>query len=77
MVETELQDLLNSVRLRGCESQKPRTRAEIIAYLGIGSGQYALKRYLDSLVQAGAINMTMPENPRSSKQQFVAAVSAG
>lgn len=51
----------------------PRTRAEIIAHLNIESGQYALRRYLDPLVQTGAIHMTIPEKPRSHKQKFVTA----
>jgi ATP-dependent DNA helicase RecG len=51
----------------------PRTRAEIIEYLAISSGQYALRRYLDPLVRAGAIVMTMPDKPRSPSQQYVAA----
>lgn len=51
----------------------PRTRKEIIDFLGIASGQYALKRYLDPLVQAGAIRLTMPETPRSPHQQYFTA----
>ncbi len=49
----------------------PRNRVEIIEYLGIASGQYALRRYLDPLIQAGAIRMTLPDTPRSPKQQYV------
>lgn len=49
----------------------PRSRGEIIAYLDIASGQYALRRYLDPLVESGAIQLTMPDKPRSPKQQYV------
>ena len=49
----------------------PRTRSEILAFLDIASGQYALRRYLDPLVQAGAIQLTMPEKPRSPNQKYV------
>ena len=49
----------------------PRTRAEIIAYLSIASGQYALRRYLDPLLRAGVIRMTKPETPRSKDQQYI------
>lgn len=49
----------------------PRTRAEIIAHLGLGSGQYALHKYLDPLLTIGAIRMTIPQTPRSRNQQFV------
>lgn len=50
----------------------PRSRSEIIAYLNIASGQYALRRYLDPLVECGAIRMTLPDKPRSPKQRYVA-----
>lgn len=49
----------------------PRTRGEIIEYLGIASGQYALRHYLDPLVASGAIHLTLPAKPRSPKQQYV------
>ncbi len=51
----------------------PRTRQEIIDYLSIASGQYALRRYLDPLVEAGVIRMTIPEKPRSELQKYVTA----
>lgn len=51
----------------------PRSRAEIIEYLEIASGQYALRRYLDPLVEAGAILLTLPDTPRSPKQKYVTA----
>ena len=53
--------------------QEPRTRKEIIAYLNISSSQYALRKYLDPLVQCGAIQLTIPEKPKSRKQKYVAA----
>lgn len=48
----------------------PRTRKEILAYLGIPSAQYALRRYLTPLVQSGQIAMTNPAHPKSPKQTF-------
>ncbi len=51
----------------------PRTRAEIMKYLGMDSGRYALRRYLEPLVQMGAISMTLPDKPSSPKQQYVTA----
>lgn len=51
----------------------PRTRSEIIEFLDIASGQYALRRYLDPLVKAGAILPTMPDRPRSPNQKYVTA----
>ena len=53
--------------------QVPRTRQEIIEFLAIPSGQYALRRYLDPLVQAGILEMTIPNKPRSPRQQYVLA----
>lgn len=51
----------------------PRTRSEIVSYLNIGSGQYALRRYLDPLLKQGVIRMTIPEKPRSHSQKYVTA----
>lgn len=51
----------------------PRTRAEIVEFLAIPSGQYALRRYLDPLVQAKVILMTNPDKPRSPNQKFYTA----
>ncbi len=50
-----------------------RTRAEIVEYLAISSGQYALRRYLDPLVQAKVILMTNPDKPRSPNQKYYTA----
>lgn len=49
----------------------PRSRSEIIEFLEIASGQYALRRYLDPLIQAGTIVLTLPDAPRSPKQKYV------
>lgn len=53
--------------------QVPRTREDIIRFLGISSGQYALKRYLDPLVQDNLILLSVPEKPRSRKQKYQTA----
>lgn len=50
--------------------RQPRSRAEIIAYLGIPSAQYALRHYLDPLVKMGAIRLSLPDKPRSPKQTY-------
>ena len=52
-----------------------RSRDEIISFLAIRSGQYALRRYLDPLVKAKAIIPTMPDKPRSPNQRYVTADS--
>lgn len=51
----------------------PRTRKEIVRYLGLPSAQYALRRYLDPLIEDGAIQLTLPDKPRSTRQQYVTA----
>lgn len=48
----------------------PRTRKEITEYLGIASTQYALRRYVEPLVQNGAILLSNPVHPRSPKQTY-------
>ena len=52
---------------------EPRSRAEIISYLGISSAQYALRHYLDPLVASGAIRLSLPDKPRSPKQTYQTA----
>ena len=49
----------------------PRSRDEIVGYIGIKSGEYALRRYLEPFIKNGAIVMTIPESPRSRKQKYV------
>lgn len=53
--------------------RQPRSRAEIIAYLGIPSAQYALRHYLDPLVEVGAIQLSLPDKPRSPKKTYQTA----
>lgn len=50
--------------------QTPKTRKEIITYLGIPSAQYALRKYLDPLIDCGAILLSIPNRPRSPKQTY-------
>lgn len=71
--ETPVAHAVNDEKLLLAFCRTPRTRAEIISYLGIGSGQYALRRYLDPLLKTGAIRMTIPDCPRSRSQQYVTA----
>ena len=48
----------------------PRTRKEIVRFLGIASGQYAIRRYLEPLVRSGMILLTLPDRPKSPKQTY-------
>ncbi len=54
--------------------QQPRSRAEILAHIGITSEQYAIATYLLPLVEAGLIRRTIPDRPRSRKQQYVTVI---
>ena len=49
----------------------PRTRAEIAEHLGIGTINYAMQAYVEPLIRKGLVKLTIPEQPRSRKQQFV------
>ncbi len=51
--------------------QQPRTREEIREYLELASFEYALRRYLEPLINTGRLRMTIPEKPRSRKQTYV------
>ena len=51
----------------------PRTRREIVKFLGIASGQYAIRRYLEPLVKSGEILMSIPERPKSPMQTYQTA----
>ena len=50
----------------------PRTRREIAAFLGIASTQYAIRRYVEPLVQQGALRLSIPEHPKSPRQTYTA-----
>lgn len=52
----------------------PRTRKEIAAFLGIASTQYAIRRYVEPLVQQGVLKLSRPDHPKSPKQTYTAAV---
>lgn len=49
-----------------------RTRKEIATYLGIESVSYAITQYVQPLLRTGQLRMTLPDKPKSAKQQFVA-----
>ncbi len=51
----------------------PRSRAEIMAFLDIASGNYALRRYLNPLIAGGLIRMTLPDKPKSTHQKYVSS----
>lgn len=52
--------------------QRPRTRAEIAEHLGVKTPTYAIRQYVQPLVDQGLIALTAPNRPSSSKQRFFA-----
>ena len=51
---------------------KPRSRQEIAEYLGVKTVAFAMSRYVTPLLEAGRLEMTIPEKPKSRKQRFMA-----
>lgn len=50
----------------------PRTRKEIADFLGVKTIFYVTGRYIDPLLQAGQLKMTIPEKPKSRHQRYYA-----
>lgn len=48
----------------------PRSRQEIVDFLGVKSLSYAMATYVAPLVAQGKITLSLPEKPRSSKQRY-------
>ena len=48
----------------------PRTTAEIMARLGVSNQTKNRERYVTSLVAAGYLEMTNPDNPTASNQKY-------
>lgn len=51
--------------------ETPRSRKEIAEYLGVSTVVYAIKMYVEPMIEKGLVSMTMPEKPRSPKQKYV------
>lgn len=69
--EKEEQKEFTKYLLEFCK--EPRTRKEIAEYLGIGTIFYAMKNYVQPLVNIGKLELTIPEKPKSRNQKFVAS----
>ena len=54
--------------LRFC--QQPRSRKEILAYLGLGASSANSIKYLAPLVAEGYLTFTIPDAPKSIKQRY-------
>ena len=48
----------------------PRSRQEICEFLGVKTPAYAIKQYVQPLVESGVIKLLLPNAPRSPKQKY-------
>lgn len=70
--ENEVQKESKRDLLEFCK--KPRTRKEIAEYLDIETIFYAMKNYVQPLVDSGELELTIPEKPKSRNQKFVVPI---
>lgn len=49
---------------------EPRTRTEISAFLGLSSISYAIRQHINPLIDAGLIELTIPDKPKSKNQRY-------
>ncbi len=50
--------------------RQPRSRNEIAKFLGLKTASYAMDRYIKPLLETGALELTIPERPRSTRQKY-------
>ncbi|WP_288945085.1 ATP-binding protein [uncultured Megasphaera sp.] len=55
----------------------PRTRKEIADFLQVKTVGYAINKYVRPLVEAGMLQMTCPERPKSRTQKYVTVQQTG
>ena len=48
----------------------PRSRKEISEFLKVKSVSYAMKRYIQPLIESGKIKLTIPDTPKSTQQKY-------
>lgn len=48
----------------------PRSRKEISEFLKVKSVAYAMKRYVQPLIESGKIKLTIPDTPKSTQQKY-------
>jgi hypothetical protein len=61
-----------SVVLKALEN-KPLSRREIFATIGMNGDSRAFKRHIEPLLEAGLIKMTIPDKPNSRNQKYIRA----
>ena len=52
---------------------EPKTREEMMEYLGLVNRDHFRKAYLKPLLESGKIKMTLPDKPRSKNQKYIRA----
>ena len=50
---------------------EPKTREELMEYLGLVNRDHFRKAYLKPLLESGKIKMTLPDKPRSKNQKYI------
>lgn len=50
--------------------EMPRSRKDLAEFLGISSVGYAMRRYIQPLIDNDLLRLTIPDKPRSSKQRY-------
>ena len=50
----------------------PRSRPEMMEFMGVTNRKYFRERYIKPLLESGLLRMTLPDKPKSKKQQYVA-----
>ena len=55
----------------------PRTRKEIADFLQVKTVGYAINKYVRPLVEAGMLQMTCPERPKSRTQKYITVQQTG
>ena len=48
----------------------PRTRKELAQFLGLSSATYAIKTYIQPLIDKGTIKLQIPDRPSSPNQKY-------
>lgn len=49
----------------------PKTRREMMSFLGLANRSSFVKHYLKPLLESGKLVMTIPDKPRSKNQKYV------